>query len=338
MISMIRFRGRKLKRLASLAFVVGALVSCTTGAERPAISFPLAKIDFPKHFDLFDMFHSEPACLRALRSSGVSFVAVPDKDPVWLKRSHSKRSSRNFTKKIRNSRTNYRSQSRSRVKAGCRYQDAVDITAFGDVPVPRPVILRCAMASRVSQWIKNTVQPTAQRLFKQRVKKILAWSGYRCSAAKGLWNGRYRRRLSQHGLANALDISGFILEDGTRIEYKRYWFLGGESRRGSKKKKARKSKSRSVRKVRKRNSRKISEPRKRQAFLKSISLDACDAFQKVFSPDWDRQHWNHLHVDLAPAKLCGIKGEYRRPGQKGPLRSKRKKRPPPRYSTSHEKS
>ena len=72
-------------------------------------------------------------------------------------------------------------------------------------------------------------------------------------------------RLSEHGYANALDISRFTLESGEVITVKGGWY-GTERERG---------------------------------FLRTVHNGACENFTTVLGPNYDANHRDHFHMDLA---------------------------------------
>jgi hypothetical protein len=82
--------------------------------------------------------------------------------------------------------------------------------------------------------------------------------------------GRRDRRMSEHASANAVDISGFTLVDGSVLTVAQGW-------RGS---------------------------ARERAFLRAVRDGACGHFEAVLSPDYNRAHADHLHFDLGRDKLC----------------------------------
>jgi hypothetical protein len=72
-------------------------------------------------------------------------------------------------------------------------------------------------------------------------------------------------KLSEHGHANALDVSAFMLADGRWITVKKGW-------RG--------------------------DPRE-SAFLRQVHQGACETFFTVLGPNADANHHDHFHLDLA---------------------------------------
>jgi hypothetical protein len=75
------------------------------------------------------------------------------------------------------------------------------------------------MADVLAEWVRNTVQPEAMKLFGSYVVKIQNASSYVC---RNRYNGTHTL-LSEHALANAFDVSQFALANGTRITVLDHW-------------------------------------------------------------------------------------------------------------------
>jgi len=75
---------------------------------------------------------------------------------------------------------------------------------------------------------------------------------------------------SEHALGKAIDLAGIELDDGTLILVDKEWRARG----------------------------------KKAAFLHAVARQACHYFSEVLSPDSDADHYNHLHLDTGPYKLC----------------------------------
>jgi hypothetical protein len=71
--------------------------------------------------------------------------------------------------------------------------------------VPPPIVT-CDMIAALDKWMQRDVQPLARKLLGAPVIRIDTMSSYSCRNAYG----RSHSRLSEHGRANALDISAFI--------------------------------------------------------------------------------------------------------------------------------
>ncbi|MCC7252311.1 extensin family protein [Hyphomicrobium sp.] len=84
-----------------------------------------------------------------------------------------------------------------------------------------PVQVNCRMVAALGKWAKSTLQPEAKSRFKSEVVRIVGASGYSC---RNIYN-RPNAKLSQHALANAIDIGGFSLANGRTVRVLRGWGL-----------------------------------------------------------------------------------------------------------------
>lgn len=73
------------------------------------------------------------------------------------------------------------------------------------VEISPPVVLTCDMVATLDKWVRREVQPSARALIGGPIVKIDTMSSYSCRNAYG----RTKTRLSEHGKANAIDISSF---------------------------------------------------------------------------------------------------------------------------------
>ena len=83
--------------------------------------------------------------------------------------------------------------------------------------------------------------------------------------------GRDSGSWSEHARANAVDIAGFTLADGTRISVAGDWEEEGA----------------------------------RGRFLKEVRDGACRLFATVLSPDYNAAHRDHFHLDQAGRGAMG---------------------------------
>lgn len=81
------------------------------------------------------------------------------------------------------------------------------------ITINPPATLSCPMADVLGEWLRDTVQPEAKKLFGSTVVKIQNASSYVCRNRYGGAN----TPLSEHALANAFDVSEFVLANGVRI-------------------------------------------------------------------------------------------------------------------------
>jgi hypothetical protein len=87
------------------------------------------------------------------------------------------------------------------------------------VAVEPPATVTCAMAKALSEWLDKTVQPEAQARFGAAVVKLTNASSYVC---RNRYNGS-DTPLSEHALANALDVSEFLFQSGDKATVLTSW-------------------------------------------------------------------------------------------------------------------
>lgn len=131
----------------------------------------------------------------------------------------------------------------------------------GAVALRPAALLRCPMIPAVDHWMRQFVVPAAYSHFGQPVVEIKVAASYACRAINHISGGR----LSEHGHANALDVSAFRLADGRWITVKGGW-PGDASERN---------------------------------FLRAVHSGGCQVFTTVLGPLADTYHHDHFHLDLA---------------------------------------
>jgi hypothetical protein len=141
----------------------------------------------------------------------------------------------------------------------------------------RPGVLSCTMARTIERFEEQVVQPLALRHFGQRVVRLHHMGTYDCrqqrneTTAAAAANGSRGGRLSEHSKGRAIDVGAFELADGTMVSVKKDWRGAG----------------------------------KRAEFLHDVARLSCDTFNVVLTPNHDRFHHDHLHLDIGPHRLCG---------------------------------
>lgn len=131
----------------------------------------------------------------------------------------------------------------------------------GRVAMKPAALLRCPMIPQVERWVSGSVAPMARYFLGSPVAELTVAASYSCRPINHVMGGK----LSEHGYANALDISAFILADGRKITVKGGW--NGNDRE--------------------------------RAFLKAVHEGACRQFTTVLGPEADSHHRDHFHMDLA---------------------------------------
>lgn len=135
-----------------------------------------------------------------------------------------------------------------------------DRTQLGDYPLsPDTPAVTCPVAAALEIWRRDTLEPAAEEIFQSKISRIEHLGAYSCRRMYGASEGRW----SEHATANAIDIAGFVLEDGRRISVLRDWPGDGPEAR----------------------------------FLRAVRDGACTSFGTVLSPDYNAAHADHFHFD-----------------------------------------
>jgi hypothetical protein len=147
----------------------------------------------------------------------------------------------------------------------CTIDTAVKVRRI-EAALNRPATMSCGFATRLDEFERDIVQPAARSEFGERIARIDHLGAYSCRA-----NTEMRGRFSEHAFGRAIDISGFRLTDGTRINVERDWPASGSKGR----------------------------------FLHRVARGACEYFSVVLTPDSNADHHNHFHFDIGPGRVCG---------------------------------
>jgi len=149
-----------------------------------------------------------------------------------------------------------------RIRTGrCGAPRPLVLEAVGDVALSTPATIRCPAAVAFARWVREVVEPSAARHFRKPVAKIDVAASYVCRNRR---NGTNSKRLSEHGLANAIDISAVHLSAGRSVPVRPRSGTSPDAR-----------------------------------FQKEIRAGACRLFTTVLGPGSDGLHQNHFHLDLA---------------------------------------
>ncbi|HAQ74472.1 extensin-like domain-containing protein [Stutzerimonas nitrititolerans] len=148
-------------------------------------------------------------------------------------------------------------------QAGCPVENAVRVRASA-VRFNGAFLATCPLAAAYALFERHGLQSAAQAVFGQPVVQVDHFGSFACR------NIARSNRRSQHASANALDLAGFHLADGTRITVARDW--KGEDDRAR--------------------------------FLRQVKAAACDAFRVTLSPEYNAAHHDHFHVDMGGFGMC----------------------------------
>jgi len=171
------------------------------------------------------------ACRAVLHTAGIGFEPVPDRS----------------------------------TGPGCGFENAGragrGLTISGSVTATCPLVVSWALFER------HALQPAAERHFGSRVSTARHYGTYACRNVYGRNSGRR----SQHATANAIDIAGFTLDDGTTVSLQRDW-NGPDGDKA--------------------------------AFLADVRDGACRFFRGVLGPDYNAAHRDHFHFDRGRWNAC----------------------------------
>jgi hypothetical protein len=146
----------------------------------------------------------------------------------------------------------------------CAVENPVQVSAAG-VPWNQPAVMTCALADRVDRFLAEAVEPLARRYLGTELARLDHFGAYSCRPVEGM-AGRW----SEHAAGRAIDVSGFLMKDGERVTVEHDWRAGGP----------------------------------RSEFLHAVAKRACDYFNLVLTPDSNKDHYNHFHLDIGRWRLC----------------------------------
>ncbi|MBD8734057.1 extensin-like domain-containing protein [Sphingomonas sp. CFBP 13706] len=233
---------RTLGWIVALAVIAGlGLILWSTLRGRPQ-DLPWTPLDLGQPIGLMTgrkltaLTQSYPACRAALERAGVRYTALPPRSG----------------------------------EGQCGYSDGVRFTSGGARRIdfaPAGLGVACPVAAALAIWEWNVVQPAAERHFGTKVTSIDHFGSYSCRRIYGRDAGTW----SEHSTADAVDIAGFRLGNGTRITVARDW--KGDAAKA--------------------------------AFLREVRDGACQLFATTLSPDYNAAHADHFHLDQADRGAMG---------------------------------
>lgn len=107
-------------------------------------------------------------------------------------------------------------------EGACGAPAPIELISIGqnpEVTLSPPAIVRCDLAEELVNWFEKDVQPLALKHLKSPIVRIETMSSYSCRNAYG----RKSTKLSEHALANALDIGGFVTASAENAEVLDDW-------------------------------------------------------------------------------------------------------------------
>jgi hypothetical protein len=162
-------------------------------------------------------------------------------------------------------RVSYRRIAAAEGSTGCGHGEALQLRGAGiDYRSQEPLVMTCPLAARLYLWQELVVIPAAEAHFGQGVSAIDAYGAFSCRRVKG------SSRLSEHAFGRAIDIRGFVLDDGRTISVERdYAGAGPEGE-----------------------------------FLREAFSRSCEVFDVALGPGYDAAHADHFHFDVGGRQVC----------------------------------
>ncbi len=125
--------------------------------------------------------------------------------------------------------------------------------------------VKCGTAKAFSAWARYGVDRAARQILGSPLARIETMGSYACRNIAG------STRRSAHATGNAIDVSGFVLADGRRIDLKSDWDGGSAAER---------------------------------EFLRIVHKSACKRFGTVLGPEYNAAHRDHFHLEGTGATFC----------------------------------
>jgi hypothetical protein len=141
---------------------------------------------------------------------------------------------------------------------GCGVKNALLVTEAAGVTLTEPALLTQGAAHTLNAWLATRAIPEIGKRG-GGLSAVRIASHYSCRTR----NSQKGARLSEHAAGRAIDISAFILADGSQITVEDGW-RGDDG-----------------------------------ALLKRLHASACGPFGTVLGPNSDAHHHDHFHLDVA---------------------------------------
>lgn len=185
--------------------------------------------------NIYGSHHDDRACFADLDATGARFSPVPDRYAA----------------------------------PGCNTLGTVQLMALsGDrsqFGVSNLGPVKCETATAFSAWARFGVDRAARQILGSPLERIETMGSYACRNVYGT------NRRSGHATGNAIDVSGFTLADGRRIDLKRDWDNGSA---------------------------------KEREFLRVVHKSACKRFGTVLGPEYNAAHEDHFHLEGTQGQFC----------------------------------
>lgn len=147
----------------------------------------------------------------------------------------------------------------------CPLNDVVRVRSFGSVSLSSSFLASCPLALSSALFVNQQARPLTQTMMGSSLSRIDHLGSFAC---RNIYH-RPNARRSEHASAEALDISGFTLENGQRISVLRGW-----------------------------------QNATTQPWLRALLGASCGYFGNALGPDYNAAHANHFHLGMRGFGYC----------------------------------
>lgn len=141
----------------------------------------------------------------------------------------------------------------------CGIEEPVTVISAAGVRLSKPSIMTCETAVSLDNWLREGAIPAVGKEG-GGLRELTVAAHYACRTR----NNRRGARLSEHAKGKAIDISGIVYKNGTRLNVLEGW-----------------------------------NQKVNGQLLRKLHSSACGPFGTVLGPNSDRFHRDHFHFDTA---------------------------------------
>lgn len=164
-----------------------------------------------------------------------------------------------------NARQLIRTQSVAETGGECPLSHVVRVRNFGPISLSSSFLASCPLALSSALFVSQQAQPLTRTLMGSSLTRIDHLGSFAC---RNIYHRPDARR-SEHASAQALDISGFTLENGQRVSVLRGW-----------------------------------QNAKTEPWLRALLSASCGYFGNALGPDYNAAHANHFHLGMRGFGYC----------------------------------
>jgi hypothetical protein len=128
-------------------------------------------------------------------------------------------------------------------------------------------VLSCGFAERFDTFLSGTAESLARRRLGASITTMRQLGTYSCRHMVG------GKHMSLHASGRAIDVAGFFLSNGEFVSVQHDWHGAG----------------------------------RKSEFLHEFARAACAKFGVVLTPDANKAHFNHIHIDSSRYRVCGVR-------------------------------